>query len=102
WPGGPVGDPLAGVREGEREAQGQGRRADASDRRSKKNRRLETPAEKRRFCRDHRKQFGSIQAACRAVGLQSSTYYYQPKKATIDRAEADADLRDAIERVQAR
>jgi hypothetical protein len=31
-----------------------------------------------------------------------STYYYRPKRTTVERAQADAELRDAIERVQAR
>ena len=35
------------------------------------------------------------------IGLSESTYYYQPKVPRQDREQADADLRDKIERLQA-
>lgn len=62
---------------------------------------METAAEKRRFVHHHGSEFGSIQEACRAVGIRTSTYYYRPKRDPEQCAKEDADVRDAIERVQA-
>ena len=35
------------------------------------------------------------------IGLSSSTYYYQPKRLRASREREDAELRDAIEAIQA-
>jgi putative transposase len=62
---------------------------------------LETAAEKRRFVDHHAAEFGSVREACKAVGLAVSSYYYRPRRDAVARAQADADVRDLIEKVQA-
>ena len=84
-----------------RETPGQSRRADHDDRYFKKSRELETTAEKRRFVRDQWAELGSIQAACKAVGLPVSSYYYYPKKGEVEKAREEAEIRDQIEKIQA-
>lgn len=88
-------------RKGERTTPSQGRRTHDADRRSKKNRSVEKAAEKRKFVDGHVSEFGSVAAACRAVGLAPSSYYYR-QKTKIDKAMLDADIRDKIESVQAK
>ena len=62
---------------------------------------METAAEKRRFVDHHVEEFGSVSEACKAVGLASSSYYYRPKRDAVEKARADSDVRDLIEKVQA-
>lgn len=95
------GQPGAGARAADREAPGQGRRADDADGSFKKSRQLETTAEKRRFVRDYWDQLGSIEAACDTVGLAVSSYYYQAKKDPVEKARQEAEIRDLIEQIQA-
>lgn len=92
--------PSAPSGKGKRAAPGQGRRAHDANRHSKKNRSLEKAAEKRKFVDNHVGEFGSVAAACRAVGLAPSSYYYREAK-KVDRAKLDADIRDRIEAIQA-
>lgn len=112
--GGPLADSLRrgtpqwecqqsrkGIGAREREVESEGRRADDADRHIKKNRRLETTSDKRRFVDHHRGESGTISAACKAAGIPVSTYYYKERKDPMMQAEADAELRDQIEKVQA-
>lgn len=73
----------------------------SGDRSFKKIPRDASTAEKRRFIRNHGKEFGSVSKACKRVGLSPSSYYYQPKIDPIVRASKDSDLRDRIEKIQA-
>ena len=93
--------PGKGAGTGEREAQGQGRRADHDDRPFKKSGGLQKAADKRRFVHHHREEFGSVSEACKAVGLAPSSYYYKPKRDEVAQTQADADVRGIIEEVQA-
>ena len=94
-------EPGVGAREGERKAQGENRRADDDDRPPKKNGGLETAAKRRHFVDHHVEEFGSVREACKAAGISESTYYYKPKRDSVAKAAADADVRDLIEKVQA-
>lgn len=49
----------------------------------------------------HVDEFGSVAAACRAVGIAPSSYYYAPTT-EVEQAKIDADIRDRIEAVQAK
>ena len=89
-----------GAREGERKAQSQDWRADDDSGPAKKNGKLEKAAEKRKFVDNHIKEFGSVAVACKIVGLAVSSYYYK-SNLNQTRAQADADARDLIEKVQA-
>ena len=80
---------------------GKGWRADHDYRLLKKSRTLETTAEKRSFVRDKWPQLGSVEAACRAAGIPTSSYYYHPKDDPVEKARQEADIRDQIEKVQA-
>lgn len=83
----------------ERKTQGKNRRTHHDGGLAKKNGKFKKPAEKREIARDHVKEFGSVSAACRALGLSKSSYYYQPKK-RLETATSEADMRDLIEQVQ--
>ena len=89
------------VVEREREAEGQDRRADDDDRSFKKSGRLETTSDRRKFVDHHVEEFGSVSRACEAVGIAVSSYYYKPRQDPVAKAQADADVRDLIEKVQA-
>lgn len=95
---------VFGPREGSgarnRETQSQDRRADDDNRPFKKSGGLEKTADKRRFVDHHVAKFGSVSEACRHVGLAPSSYYYKPTRSEVERAQADADVRDLIEEVQ--
>lgn len=88
-----------GAGEGEREAQGQDWGTGAY-RPFKKISPDATTSEKRRYVRDHFKEFGSISKACQRVGLNQSSFYYKPKVDPVERARKDAELRDQIEQIQ--
>ncbi len=90
-----------GARKRERKTQGQDWRAHDDDRPFKKSGSLETAAERRQFVDNNCEKFGSVSEACKAVGIRSSTYYYKPKRDPVAKAQADADVRDLIEEVQA-
>ena len=47
------------------------------------------------------RKFGSKRKACKACGLAPSSLYYEQKGPPLDKARADADLRDLIESIQA-
>lgn len=92
---------IEAIGEGERKTPGQSGAAHDDGGYSKKNGRMETAAEKRRFARNQLKKFGTVSEACRAVGLAPSSYYYQPKeKRRIKQEKEEADIRDLIEEVQ--
>ena len=88
-----------GPRAGEREAQGQGWRTGDDGGYSKKNGNLEKSAEKRKFINNNIQQFGSVSKACKIIGLSVSNYYYSSK--AVDKAKANADARELIEKAQA-
>lgn len=89
---------TAGTRK--REAQGKDWRAYNDSRLAKKNGKLEKTADKREAARNYAKEFGSVSAACIAVGISKSSYYYRPQK-QINTAEKEANVRDLIEQAQA-
>ncbi len=93
-----------GQRESSRERECKALQKDRSDgsgdRSVKKIPRDATTTEKRRYVRDHWKEFGSVSKACRQVGISSSSYYYSPKVDPVERANRDSDLRDLIEEIQ--
>jgi putative transposase len=91
-----------GLGEGKREAQGQGRRTYHGARPAKKNAGLGKAATRRQLAHRHFQQLGSVSKACRAANLAPSTYYYKPKEKALDRAKADSDTRDLIEKVQSK
>lgn len=91
-----------GASSGDRETQGEGGRASNDDRLVKKNSRRLTTSEKRKWVRDHGKEFGTISEACKVVGLSASSYYYKPKIDPVERARRDADLRGLIEEIQSK
>jgi len=83
-----------------REATGQGWRADDDHRPFKKTRRELTTEEKRRWVRDHREEFSSVSKACKAIEISASSFYYKLKVDPLVRAKRDSDLRDLIEKIQ--
>ena len=66
----------------------------------KKTRGLATPAQKRHYLRDHRREFGSVAQGIEVMKLASSSYYYKPKIDVEGQARSEAELRDHIERIQ--
>lgn len=88
------------IRARERETQGEDRRAHHDGGLAKKNGKLEKTADKREVAHHHAKELGSVSAACLAIGISKSSYYYRPKK-RLKTAEGEADMRDLIEKVQA-
>src|SRR5262249_28268192 len=86
---------------GKQEAESQDRRPRHAERTPKKTSGLRTAAEKRRYVRDHRKEFGSVSKGLQVTGLASSTYYYPATIARSSRKQRDARLRDQIEAIQA-
>lgn len=60
----------------------------------------EVQSKNRRAARDYAKEFGSISAACLAVGISKSSFYYRSKD-SIEAAESEANIRDRIEQAQA-
>ena len=93
--------PGEGARAPGRETAGQGGRAHHADGYFKKSRQLETTAEKRRFVDHQRTELGSTEAACRAIGLATSSYYYKAKTPPLEKARRETEIRDLIEKVQA-
>ena len=90
------------TRKGKRKTESQSWGAHNDNRSFKKSGRLASTKEKRAFARDHLSKFGSVSEACRAIELSISSYYYQPKREKIlARSQAETDVRDLIEKVQA-
>lgn len=94
------GKPRARVGAGDAEAAGQDWRTHHADRCVKKNGKLQTRDEKRKFVSNHLTEFGSVQKACEAVELAPSSYYYRKKSQSIEKQKNDADLQDLIEQIQ--
>jgi transposase InsO family protein len=86
----------------DREATSQDWGADNDHRPFKKTRREYTTTEKRRWVRDHLNEFGTISKACKAIGISVSSFYYKPKVDPKTQARRDSDLRDLIEKIQAK
>jgi len=86
--------------EASREASREDWSVDDRKRPFKKIQRDGTTEEKRKWVRDHKKEFGSVSKACRTVNLSPSSYYYKLKVDPKDRAIRDADLRGLIEEIQ--
>ena len=64
----------------------------------KKRERIASRSQKRVFIDNNRDKFGSIQESARIMGINSSTYYYKPKK-NPEKTNHDADIAVAIEAV---
>ena len=67
----------------------------------KKTTRLDGPESKRRYCRDHWRELGTVSKGCEVTGVARSTYYYKPKVDPKIRVQQDLDLRDRIEAILA-
>lgn len=87
---------------GSRKAPGQSRRTHDDPRPAKKNTVSQSTAQRRSAASSHIRELGSVSKSCKRVGLATSTYYYQPKKDSVEKAKEDADIRDRIEAVQAK